>query len=1139
MTMRFSYALTDLGNTVVRLGSISGLTMRAYKGEVASCDIILEDPAGTIDIEPFRSFVVDELACSAIRIGKWYIVQRDYTRTDSLRTGAARSIKVALYDLNATLSMKLITHSTFHYKRPAETDEDRINWLLAQVLDTIPIVDSGLIDFSDPVQLSAVDYTGQFPLQVLTDCANRSNKNFFIYSDESTGASSLAYFKSTDASMYVSTLTFSNVLADLTSTCLPPLQDASGEADPSLVYDGVYMPYSGGSVYVRAAGRFLARDVVGPSANTSDRARATELAQKMLDNHDSEQSTVTFTAKIPAAQVNLIKEGMFTTARFSHIPGWETGRDVRVLNRAVKQDEEDDQFYNVELAVGHPVLVNFTPGPNPDDGRVWPSDQPPFKPNPGGAISYIQSTKVQITTGDPTATATLGAAPTAGNFLGIYIGQVQVDRVFPFGLPDGWTVDHVYVPPGDHAPAQNCQMILASKISDGTETSVVIDNTEDAPEWEVFYFEYSGATGYGGFADGQQAGSSTFTIPSVTPTSGLSTAVLAFLNWDPDYVVVSPLANERQYQSRGGWAARAAMSYSDTIISAASGSYNGTTSGSVGGETGYGGITAWLTSSSISEPAIGQPVAPESAISDGSQVIYQTSYPYVPGSLVVKVNGVILDNVDETDPDTGLFTLPAPPAVGAVITWTYNVADPAPTGANNPPAGTNPPGVPPGGGSFPGGDGTSRPPDQEYTPAETPDGIITVFTIVPYIAGQAFVYINGLIQRKDIDWSEVDPAAGTFEFSSPPWTGAAITVKAMPVTAPPTGSGFGNPALYGSGINADTKANLQNNATAVSHRFKSIGGILDTVRWQQRGGAVYSAGTGGSYDITVEADVSGVPSGTPLATESYTPGNPGGDWTTYDEVTFGSPATLVAGTLYHIVFTNTDGSPAANYVSVNELFMYGSSPIPAGQGRQPLFTDTDWAVLYGNVVQSRYTADMDLGYNGGAHQGMGYIQNMTAQYGTLSGTANMVRELFTVSGGARTVVSCAVRVRRSSGTSDLILGLYTGANALIEAVSIPAATVPISAAGGDNGGSVWAGARFLAPHILANGSQYYLRLSCASGTTYTAAPIRKGTTEGMDPDTVFMDGEGQFTTNSGASWTDLYTFDTDPPDLQMYLGTTS
>ncbi len=67
-------------------------------------------------------------------------------------------------------------------------------------------------------------------------------------------------------------------------------------------------------------------------------------------------------------------------------------------------------------------------------------------------------------------------------------------------------------------------------------------------------------------------------------------------------------------------------------------------------------------------------------------------------------------------------------------------------------------------------------------PAETPNGVITTFTVSPYLAGTAVVAINGLVQREGTDWSEVSPSAGTIHFTSAPWTGAAITVFGM-VTA--------------------------------------------------------------------------------------------------------------------------------------------------------------------------------------------------------------------------------------------------------------------------------------------------------------------------------------------------------------------
>ena len=116
---------------------------------------------------------------------------------------------------------------------------------------------------------------------------------------------------------------------------------------------------------------------------------------------------------------------------------------------------------------------------------------------------------------------------------------------------------------------------------------------------------------------------------------------------------------------------------------------------------------------------------------------------------------------------------------------------------------------------------------------------------------------------------------------------------------------------------------------------------------------------------------------------------------------------------------------STNYFSVNELFVYGSTLTP----RQPAFADattrsctptpSSWS------VQGRYTADMDLTYANGAHDGMAYIANIVELYGTISGSAS-VREHFTVSGGNRTVTKAYVRVRRTSGSSPLTIRLETG-----------------------------------------------------------------------------------------------------------------
>ena len=239
--------------------------------------------------------------------------------------------------------------------------------------------------------------------------------------------------------------------------------------------------------------------------------------------------------------------------------------------------------------------------------------------------------------------------------------------------------------------------------------------------------------------------------------------------------------------------------------------------------------------------------------------------------------------------------------------------------------------------------------------------------------------------------------------SASPTNTPAPSTSPIPTATPAPGA----TGIYGAAFNFDTKANLQvgwTDGARVAHRFVAgTSSTLSSIRFQQRGGPVYSGGTGGQLRITVQTDGSNGPTGTVLATASYTPGNPSGAWTRYDAVTFSSPATLVKGTRYDIVFENVDANAANNYFSVNELFVYGATMTP----RQPAFADADYAVLAANAggswsVQSKYTADMDLTYADGTHDGMAYIANIVELYGTVSGTSS-VREHFTVSGGNRTV----------------------------------------------------------------------------------------------------------------------------------------
>jgi hypothetical protein len=296
-----------------------------------------------------------------------------------------------------------------------------------------------------------------------------------------------------------------------------------------------------------------------------------------------------------------------------------------------------------------------------------------------------------------------------------------------------------------------------------------------------------------------------------------------------------------------------------------------------------------------------------------------------------------------------------------------------------------------------------------------------------------------------------------------------------------------------------------------------------------RGGSGYSLGNGGTTTVSVQADGGGHPSGVSLASAPFSPGNPSGNWETYNPVTFSSPPALTAGTIYYMVLANPS---SANYFSVNSGYDY-TAVVP----RQPLYPDSEYGIMdttgswTGVTLEPKYTPVVDLAYANGTHDGQSYYEAMIANYATISGASNMAREHFTVSGGDRTVGSASLRLRRSSGTSPLIMTLETSAGVAIESVTVPAASVPVSAPGGDNGGAVWVTANFSSPHVLSSGASYNLRISTASGTTYTTFPVRAGTDKGLDA-FAFSGGTGQSTTN-GSAWTDLYAYS--HQDLQFYF----
>ena len=377
-------------------------------------------------------------------------------------------------------------------------------------------------------------------------------------------------------------------------------------------------------------------------------------------------------------------------------------------------------------------------------------------------------------------------------------------------------------------------------------------------------------------------------------------------------------------------------------------------------------------------------------------------------------------------------------------------------------------------------------------------------------------------------------AAPTLAPTAAPTATPAATIPANVITG-----------IYGSAFAMDSKNNYQVGWTAnqmVSYRFRAgTSSALTSIAINQRGGPGYSGGNGGILRVTVQTDSGGKPSGTILASLTFSPGNPSGNWEQQEPHRFSAPATLASGHLYHVVFSNVDTEPATNYISVNDSFQYlATTP------RQPGFSD-DFAVLNnrgaGWAVLPNDTPAVDLGYANGHHDGNAYAAIVADYYSIISGTLKMSRERFTVGTGDRLVRSATVRVKRISGAGALTVRLETSGGTVLGSGTVGASKIPLSTLPTPVSGNHWdeaslAGGRwvtvtFADPIVLKGGSTYNLLMSTVSGTTYAGVPLREQ--DGTSPhwaSRAFRDGWAQATTD-GASWHDVYEYA--PLDFQFYL----
>lgn len=352
---------------------------------------------------------------------------------------------------------------------------------------------------------------------------------------------------------------------------------------------------------------------------------------------------------------------------------------------------------------------------------------------------------------------------------------------------------------------------------------------------------------------------------------------------------------------------------------------------------------------------------------------------------------------------------------------------------------------------------------------------------------------------------------------------------------------------YGSGICGDTLANTRvggptpsSPATKVLYRFRSpVSSALNSFAFYflSADSPGYGAGTGGTWVAELFAvGADNYPTGAALASQSVAADSTG---KTRKSVTFSSPYSCVSGTLYALVFRNTDASPTANYFSV-DCWYPGSGASGSGySGRiHPRFADTDWAHAYYDntssvwVTRDGYAPILDLTFADGSHHGMSYGEasyNPTSQVGRITSTTHKVRQRFTVSGGSRTVTGAGIRLLKITGTTTgLTVTLKNSGGSTIDSFTIAASLINTGSAPNGSADSTglgydqrWVSGSFAAQQTLSNGTEYILEFSTdASGDYYTWVQRKLSGSYSYDTSTAFADGYAEKTTN-GSAWSSL------------------
>lgn len=346
--------------SLIRLDSTVWVEV-AHRGDVGLGGYIMDDISASLDVPALKDIVVAESSASPVRLHTGFIADRVIKRGQMTRVSSERQWSVMVTDINALLDDQLLS-SESKAKRPAETDYDRIQWLLSTVPMNNNNVSAGQVPNTNKVQMDPLDHGASFASDVLDDCAQKSGKNYFLYN---YGSGNKLFYDLATGSGLTSSLQVSTVTADVDgSTCFAPIGDPGMTKSPIDIYSNVRLVYAKGAVSVvnhTTESNFRPRSVNIEATNVKTVTRATEKAQKYLDEANDEDITIDgIRIIVPAANVNDIRAGQRLRCKFPHL-GYASFTYFRCTRREVRPAPGDSgvsgEMYDVTLD----VAVNVFP----------------------------------------------------------------------------------------------------------------------------------------------------------------------------------------------------------------------------------------------------------------------------------------------------------------------------------------------------------------------------------------------------------------------------------------------------------------------------------------------------------------------------------------------------------------------------------------------------------------------------------------------------------------------------------------------------------------------------------------------------------------------------------------------------------